>query len=1435
MKLHNKKFIKIVVLILCLASMAYAQVSQKKFDQFNAKYERGAYKAAYKFNIKLVTKINSEAATTKSDAPKTQNSAGLVFANQAKAAEATGNFAAMDSTINKALANLEPIKRDQPKEYIRGLKIIAETWAGFGNYNKEGEYLEKIIAFFEEAKLNDTLLIANMRLDLANNYVQRGFNNEALALVNKQLPYRQMRADQALADKKLKKQRKSRYKDLARTFAVRDAALFKRGDYVILDLSLDKDYAWAKKYAGATSIEARDILLSKAQLYETKKEKRNATQTYLKAFRRSKAKFSEKKVLDILEKVVYSYNAENDRHRARKYIRKLESALSLEYGRKNPNYLRYDFVEFQTAYQFSKFSKAEKKLNKLFKNKVQFPKDHPFYAKMLYYSYDLNTKSSILDPAIDSLNKLVALKKDLYGEKAPEYHKTKLNLANFYAVYASKFAEAQKIESESWDKIVSPQLSPENLEYIHYLEQLANLYDLIDKYDLSIEQLTTAATTVEKYYGKENTDYASALQKLAEEYLKKGDFNKGEALINEAVALMTKVSGKENATNQASTFLTLAKLYTTMGKYDEAQIALRKAKRKSKKAKDSGATETAAKSTDELADFYIKNGRYNDASNLLDRTLYLKEKKFGKQTKELIVTLNQMAALNLIKGNFTEAEKNINRSTALTQKIYGDSSIRYTEVLKLREDLYNKMGEYLKSEESALQKLTIQKKQLGNNHIDLAATMSNIALLKFHSTKNIDQSIKYLNDAIDIVKKNIGTDNPQYASQITKLATLYIENKNYEKATELLVEANKIWVRILGSKNVNTADITMLEGAILYRQEKFVDAQAKFLTARSLYKSIFSKQHPGYVKASSKLAHTYYINGQYSKSLKIMDEILVTYLDYTKKYFPSLSFNEKAKYWSLIKDDFEFYNSLAMKLVAQKPELISKMYNNTMATKALLLSSSIKVRERIMNSRDEQLINRYNEWIGKKEFLTTIISLSNETLKQMGVSIPTLEKEINQLEKDLSESSELFATNADKKAYSWKDVKNTLENFEYAVEILRFRNFTTHFSDSTIYAALIVSVVTGKQPEMVIMGNGKELEGKFLKYYRNAARNQTEEMYSYDNYWAPIKAKIVDSAMVYLSAEGVYNQVNIEAMLDDSSKYSIDRNDFILVSNTKDLVVNKLKERRVNADKAVLCGNPTFYVGKSSTPEVVASTDRSVNINIKKVKKTDVMSKELQRDFRSSDEIAQLPGTEEEIGNLNAYLKTKDWEIKKYTQMNADEDSIKAIRQPKVFHIATHGFFKEDFSKDELVGLTASENEFTQNPLLRSGLLLKGAGDVLKSSSILDINSEKGVLTAYEAMNMNLDNTELVVLSACETGLGEIQIGEGVFGLQRSFLVAGANTVVMSLFKVNDEVTQKLMTRFYERWLLTGDKRKSFSEAKKEIKKVYPQPIYWGSFVMTGL
>ena len=136
--------------------------------------------------------------------------------------------------------------------------------------------------------------------------------------------------------------------------------------------------------------------------------------------------------------------------------------------------------------------------------------------------------------------------------------------------------------------------------------------------------------------------------------------------------------------------------------------------------------------------------------------------------------------------------------------------------------------------------------------------------------------------------------------------------------------------------------------------------------------------------------------------------------------------------------------------------------------------------------------------------------------------------------------------------------------------------------------------------------------------------------------------------------------------------------------------------------------------------------------------------------------------------------------------------------------------------------------------MLKSGLLLTGAGDILNETRF-NYNVDNGILTAYEAMNLNLDQTDLVVLSACETGLGEVEAGEGVYGLQRAFLVAGAKTIIMSLFKVSDEATQQLMVKFYRKWLETGDKRQAFIDAKKEIRNEYRDPIYWGPFVMIGL
>jgi len=172
-----------------------------------------------------------------------------------------------------------------------------------------------------------------------------------------------------------------------------------------------------------------------------------------------------------------------------------------------------------------------------------------------------------------------------------------------------------------------------------------------------------------------------------------------------------------------------------------------------------------------------------------------------------------------------------------------------------------------------------------------------------------------------------------------------------------------------------------------------------------------------------------------------------------------------------------------------------------------------------------------------------------------------------------------------------------------------------------------------------------------------------------------------------------------------------------------------------------------------------------------------------------------------------------------------------------VVHFATHGFFLEDYPEETLSAMSKTEQAYYKNPMMRSGIFFSGANKTysLNTTTISQLKDfEDGMLTAYEAMNLNLDNTELVVLSACQTGLGKVKNGEGVFGLQRAFKLAGAKSIIMSLWPVSDDATMELMVNFYNSWTATGDLYTAFKVAQLAVKKKYPEPYYWGAFVLNG-
>jgi CHAT domain-containing protein len=286
----------------------------------------------------------------------------------------------------------------------------------------------------------------------------------------------------------------------------------------------------------------------------------------------------------------------------------------------------------------------------------------------------------------------------------------------------------------------------------------------------------------------------------------------------------------------------------------------------------------------------------------------------------------------------------------------------------------------------------------------------------------------------------------------------------------------------------------------------------------------------------------------------------------------------------------------------------------------------------------------------------------------------------------------------------------------------------------------------------------------------------------------------------------VYNEINPEGLLSPAGKFVIDDVRLTLISTTRDILgEKKMKVRPAGQQNlALILGDPEYYAP----------------------------------DFKGDKQIEQLPGTRAEIEKVSSVLKANRWEVVTLTDTGASERRIKSVGNPRILHIATHGFFKENAraGSSESSFSLLNRNRAIDNPLLRSGLYLKSAGNTLEQSEGKNqFHLGEGVMSALEAMNLNLSGSELVVLSACETGRGDLQAGEGVYGLQRSFQIAGAKAIIMSLFKVSDEATQELMDIFYKNWIERGMTiRESFYQAKLELKKTRPEPLLWSSFVLVG-
>ncbi|WP_421874204.1 CHAT domain-containing protein [Marinoscillum sp.] len=860
-------------------------------------------------------------------------------------------------------------------------------------------------------------------------------------------------------------------------------------------------------------------------------------------------------------------------------------------------------------------------------------------------------------------------------------------------------------------------------------------------------------------------------------------------------------------------------------------------------------------------DFLEMSGNQSKSLRTLIKSLDILEELGMYASLEYVGVLNSLGGVANYMGKLPLAEEAYREAISILDRLPADySDYKIAAKSNLANTLYT-LGNYDEAISIYKENLKVDEEYFGKESF-YYGTDSYILGTCYEKAGKYKEAEEQLLTAGEVFKSVTGEESIWYARVLEHLTSLYTQTRELEKAKDTGLKAVAI-IEKVSSDPQQISKAYYYVGDAYYTEGEIDEATDYHERALSIRAKGLGKSHADYAESTNKMAILNWNKQKLEEARKLYDETFENYFQQINLIFPILSEEEKAKfYYNRLRPTFEQYNSFIVETSREDKELIGEMYNYQLSTKGLILSATNKVRESIMNSGDTALVNKYENWVAQKEKLAKLFSATDVPVEVRNVKIDSLNQLADGLERELSRESAVFAQTFADRDLTWKDVQSKLKPGEAAVEVVRFRDFTPDsagvFTDEVYYAALIVTAETTDYPDMVLMRNGKLMETKYLSNYRNAIKYKVDEDFSYRLFWRPIANRLRGIKKVYFSPDGVFNQISIYTLRNpDTGNFTIDEMEIHVINNTKDLVAFNSSSNPGN--KSYLFGYPNYNMGAidqkqeesggtdASSIANAAKEDRSVGRGVRGARGARGADDNLQalsrggtiprglrgnllRYMRSNQMLALLPGTKKEVNLIDSLYNTKQLPATTYLSNEALEDSIKRLNNPRTLHIATHGFFLESDHDDQ------TQDEYVQNPLLRSGLILAGANSFISEGQISEEvrHDEDGILTAYEAMNLKLDGTELVVLSACETGLGEVKNGEGVYGLQRAFQVAGADAIIMSMWTVDDDATQELMTNFYEEWLSGSDKQTAFITAQKRLKDKWKSPYYWGAFVMIG-
>ncbi|OUC14543.1 MAG: hypothetical protein B0A82_11440 [Alkalinema sp. CACIAM 70d] len=860
-----------------------------------------------------------------------------------------------------------------------------------------------------------------------------------------------------------------------------------------------------------------------------------------------------------------------------------------------------------------------------------------------------------------------------------------------------------------------------------------------------------------------------------------------------------------------------------------------------------------AKQLDMQAFQLYKQGKYSEAIPLLKRVLDTRRAVLGEESADVATCLNNLAEAYRAQGNYKEAEPLHLQALSLRKRLFllGGKNLDVAQSLNNVALLYVDQGRDREAEPLFLQAIKISEDL--NEKYFLAISLNSLASL-YLKQGNLEKAEKLMLRSLELRKKLLGENDLQVIKLINNLGVVYLEQRRYEKAEEFLSKALKMEQMLLGNhpyvanSHDNLGDLYKILG-------KYKEAEANYLEALRIREEIFGNRHPSIEDSFNKLASFYWMQSKFTDAVSFHTKALEL-----EEYYLSLNLSggferQKRDYLGTYFRSTNNAISIHLNAAPNSPQAARLAFTSILRRKGRILDL-LTNNQRILQQQRDPRIKVLRASLSKiqNQISTLIFSRpENITLEQYRQRVSSLENEAKQVEDQLSRHSTGYPTQSE--TVTIEAVQQLIPPSTALIEIVKYypwypksRLISTltyngrpwHVPeldyDPPRYAAYIL--FSKGDPQGINLSESKAIEKKIqllrlsLQDAVTYAVNLKEDTDDFDlksNLFRrslqkeevsvsevkksarsldqilmqPIRKLLGNTHNILLSPDSDLNLIPFEALVDENNQYLIENYSFTYLTSGRDLL--RLKSTSPIGSLPLIVADPLFERGG----ELVATQPNISRSILGEIRSVNI----------SQMQFSPIPHTADEARAISKLLK-----VKPLLGSQATEKVIKQTVSPKILHIATHGFFVNS-AQNELDQAT-----FSDNPLLLSGLVLAGV-KVGQSGG-----GEDGVLTALEITGLNLQGTKLAALSACDTGVGNFVFGEGIYNLRRALVISGAESQLISLWKVNDQATKDLMVSYYKK-LLSGEGR---SEALRQAKletifhEQYSHPYFWAGFILSG-